>query len=657
MKRWFYLLIVILILNIPVKSQIAKTQVLAVRATPNDDGTITFSWDKIDFEGQFFIYRQDNFEVQNWGFAPIANLPHDATSWIDHNAIKGKAYEYRFAQLLNNQALSLGYLYAGNKFEGFVSMGKVILLIDSTYIEPLDSEIQTLIEDMTREGWIVITTYAGRNESVTDVKARIDGIYNANNKKIKALFILGHVPVPYSGTFSGMAGHYPPPDGHVEGSGNHTGAWPADVFYGIFDGVWTDKDSIVTGGDARNHNIPNDGKYDQAKLPASVQLEIGRVDLYNLPSFSESDTILLKNYLHRNHSFRIGELKSINHALIDNNFGSLNLASTGYHNFSTFFADSVFDDRDYFEEQRKESYLWSYGCGAGSYNSCAGIGVTKDFTTDAFHNIFTILAGSFFGDWDVQNSFLRSPLAAGSLECFWGGIPKWYVHHMALGLNIGYGAQISQNNNGYYFTGSFNYSENSVHIALMGDPTLKMKYPTQPSNLAAVSVTDSVKLTWDPSPELVDGYNVYVINDSTNEYTVVNPEVIKGTEFKGHINVKSGKYKLAVRAVILDTCASGSYYEISGGPITAVDYVNDVAQETGGNGDLVIYPSISSDFVNIRANMRGTLTITDITGRKIIGKQFDSEYIMDISNLDAGIYFITINDIHGSIKCGQIIKR
>jgi len=123
------------------------------------------------------------------------------------------------------------------------------------------------------------------------------------------------------------------------------------------------------------------------------------VDLFDMTAFSRNDTLLVRKYLNRNHLWRTGQLRSVNRALIDNNFPTLNLASTGYHNFATFFrTDSIFDNRDYFTAQKTGSYLWSYGCGAGSYTSCSGIGATNNFVTDSLRNIFTILAGSYFGD-------------------------------------------------------------------------------------------------------------------------------------------------------------------------------------------------------------------------------------------------------------------
>ena len=43
--------------------------------------------------------------------------------------------------------------------------------------------------------------------------------------------------------------------------------------------------------------------------------------------------------------------------------------------------------------------------------------------------------GSYFGDWDSQNDFLRAALATTNytLTSAWVGRPYWFFHHMALG--------------------------------------------------------------------------------------------------------------------------------------------------------------------------------------------------------------------------------
>ena len=186
-------------------------------------------------------------------------------------------------------------------------------------------------------------------------------------------------------------------------------------------------------------------------IPSEVELQIGRVDLSNMPAFTLSESELLRQYLNNNHAFRTKQFTANYRALIDDNFGGFNgeaFGSSGWKSFAPMFtADSIFE-LDYFSTLSGNNYMWSYGCGAGSYTSAGGIGNTTNFASDSLLSVFTCLFGSYFGDWDKQNNFLRAPLAQGiTLTNAWSGRPHWHFHHMALGENIGYSTWLAYNNN------------------------------------------------------------------------------------------------------------------------------------------------------------------------------------------------------------------
>jgi len=579
LKATFKLLIcTLLIINFSVtklNAQVAKTQVVQLEASANGS-TISLKWPKETYSGTFDIYSR-NFGDLN--FNKISSVAGTVNSYDDKTGATNK----EFLVIKNNgtSADALGYIYAGNKYEAPIKKGGIVLLIDSSYISALSTEILQLKQDLMASGWQVNTMFVKRTSKPTAVKAKLKVLIESLKLRPKTLYIIGHVPVPYSGYFS-TNGDRPPPDGHVEGSGNHTGAWPADCYYGEFEGFWTDYTAdCSTGSSSRFYNVPKDGKFDQTTIPSNIELEIGRVDMYDMDNFSSNDTQLVREYLNRVHSWRNGEIKFTKHALIDNNFTGLNLASTGYHNLPCFVGiDSVFDNRDYFTEQNKNSYLWSYGCGAGSYNSCSGIGTTSTFASSkgSFSNGFTMLAGSFFGDWDSKNNLLRGALASGSLASCWGGIPKWYLHHMALGMNIGYGAKISINNNTEYFNGQFNGSWNGVFIALMGDPSLTMNTIKPPVNLTISSKNGMVQLKWNKSPE-AESYNIYRIDTSNYEITLARTKCgtssnTTDTFFTDDCNWSSGNYIYGVTAVKIETTGSGTYINQSMLNMGTISHVN-----------------------------------------------------------------------------------
>jgi hypothetical protein len=363
---------------------------------------------------------------------------------------------------------------------------------------------------------------------------------------------------------------------------------------------------------------------------------------------------LLKNYLLRNHQWRTGDWKVEEKALIDNNFPTLNLASTGYANFSALLgADKIIDNQDYITAQRNSAYLWSYGCGAGSFTSCSGIGNTNSFVNDSFQNVFTILAGSYFGDWDNQNNFLRAPLASKSLASFWGGLPKWYVHHMGLGERIGKGTLITQNNSSFYYSGNFNASQNSLHIALMGDPSLRMRNLPAVESLTAVSQNKEVNLNW---PKLSDpnlAYAIYIIDLISNTYHRLNETPITDNFYTDKTNFYTGKYTYAVKAIQLETTGSGSFYNTGGAAFADVNHVNGLAN-LSGNDLLSVYPNPvkSTEGLNLRiSNLVQTellLKLTDINGRELVQQKLNNfteqGIYLNLSSyqLMAGLYILSI---------------
>jgi hypothetical protein len=633
--------------------RLAERQVIKIHATPDaSSGSITLNWESLG-SGSINISKREDLGTNSWD-TTLATLPGSATTYTDSTAEPGHAYEY----FIQHGTSSIGYIYAGNEKEAEHNFYGIIVLVDSTYKDVLANEIDRLMDDLKADGWYPELMYCGRNETPPAIKTRIGLKVDEMDYLTQSLLILGHVPVPYSGAFTG-AGH-PPPDGHVEGSGNHTGAWAADVYYGDLDGNWTDNSvNITTGNQARNHNVPGDGKFDQTRIPSDVELQVGRVDFYDMPEFDDSDTLLLKKYLDRNHLWRRGKLKSVNRALIDNNFSGLNLASTGWHNFTTFFPkDSISITADYFTAMKDAPYLWSYGCGAGSYRSCNGIGHTRDFAADSLQSIFTILAGSYFGDWDVRDNFLRAPLANSALLSFWGGIPKWYVHTMAMGKNVGFGTKVSQNNTGFYYTGAFNASHNLIHIALMGDPSLTMSCFEGPSNLRANAGTD-VYLEWSPSPEMVDGYYVYEVQNGRT-LKLLTPNPIQDTSYL-FAPQDTGTYEYMVRATRLESNASGTYYNLSPGVSTNVWYTYTASiQESNSDLPMVkIFPNPSQGQFFIQSDAElSDLFIADLNGRIMFhasqGQLNRQRFETSLAN---GLYLVQIETSDGQRLTKRLIIK
>ncbi len=513
---------------------------------------ITLSWTPNAGATQHYVYRKSK-NATAWG-AVVKTLLGTDTEYVDSTVVKGVSYEYQVLRSAANYT-GYGYINAGIEIPVIEKRGVLILVVDSTYSDSLAVEIDRFKYDVQGDGWRVIQINVARTTSVPSIKAQIVAAYNLSPATTKALFIIGHVPIPYSGEIN------------VDGHGDHTGAYPADVFYADMNGVWTDVSiNNVTAGDERNHNIPGDGKYDQGFIPSDLELQVGRVDFYNMPSFAASELQLLRNYLNKDHDYRKKVFTAIHRGVVDDNFGFFGaeaFAASGWKNFGPLVGHDNVKADDYFTTMADSSYLWSYGCGGGWYQGSGGIGSTTDFANSHLQGVFTMLFGSYFGDWDTPDNFLRAPLAQGTiLTNVWSGRPHWQFHHMGLGENIGYDVRLSQNNSSLYFS---NFGGRVVHMEFLGDPTLRNDIISPVSKVVVTRNGTNADITWTASPDEVLGYNVYLRTDDVSDFVRINKSIITGTSFTDTCLVTPGLYTYMVRALKLQLSPSGTYYNLSEG--------------------------------------------------------------------------------------------
>jgi len=554
-----------------------RTYVVPASATvATNPPSITLHWTPgVDAAG-YTISRKDR-DAKQWNWF-VGATDAGTRQITDRQVVPGKTYEYRIMKRstlppviqkqkddedLREDFTGYGYVYAGIDVPLVEDRGKVILLVDATMAAPLQRELARLEDDLAGDGWTVLRHDIARTMPVPAVKAQILADYARDPSHVKALFLFGHIPVPYSGNLN--------PDGHP----NHKGAWPADVYYGTMTGTWTDT-TVDTGqnktapADPRTRNVPGDGKFDPSQLPADVDLEIGRVDLSNLPAFKPSETELLRQYLNKDHAYRIGEIAPPTTGFVDDEFGDPwyeGLASSGWRLASCVEPENLTAQK-FFAAARSGNYLWAYADGPGGYNLSIHVGETADFTKAPLHAIFAAFWGSYFGDWDSPDNFLRAPLAnSGSiLTSAWAGRPAWYFHHMALGEPIGFSAKISQNNDGKTYQTAYNWpGPRYVHAALMGDPTLRMKMVKPPESVHFANSGDAVHLAWTAPHDIVDGYFVYR-STADHGWQRVNDSLITTTSCHDSV-MPSEETRYMVRAVRLEMSAGGTYENASEGVI------------------------------------------------------------------------------------------
>jgi Ca2+-binding RTX toxin-like protein len=508
----------------------------------------------------------------DWG-AAIGTRPGDSTGFIDTDVSDGLAYEYKIVQGqdfgLPQDAIATGYIAVGVNAPLVESRGTTVLIVDDTFSASLADEIARLQEDLVGDGWTVIRRDIPRAASVNDVKASIKSVYDDDPAQVKQVLLLGHLAVPYSG--------YVNLDGHPD----HRGAWPADVYYGDMDGIWTDTLYHGASTDPRQQNNAGDGKFDPNDLSdgRAPELAVGRIDMWGMPLVNPDgldETGLLRRYLDRDHAYRQGEFEVAERALIDSGFANYagGSGAAAFGNFAALVGEANLEIGDYLAEAAQSAgYLWGYGDGGGRFDSAAGIGTTTDFMSNESNVVFSVFFGSYFGDWDVPNNFLRAPLAGpgyGLTTAFgnWGSFPpdgtqpQWSYQRMGLGGTIGESTAYSQN-------GGLGFQPSDIGIwwALMGDPSLRMHVVKPPSEVAATRQGDAIEITWlasqDASAIGFQGYNIYRSTPS-GSFVKLNASPRTDLAFTD-TTAPAGNYTYMVRAVKLESGSSGTYYNASQG--------------------------------------------------------------------------------------------
>ena len=139
-----------------------------------------------------------------------------------------------------------------------------------------------------------------------------------------------------------------------------------------------------------------------------------------------------------------------------------------------------------------------------------------------------------------------------------------------------------------------------------------------------IMIYDMETSTWNEAYKLANEFN--------SPYHYIEQYKLNITEWKGKdvkiAFVKNGTYQMAMD------------------DINVVSYIQDNLYEKV-KSDLMIYPNPASEILNVEIETIPTnniLTITDITGRIVVRTTLvDNKSNVDISNLNAGVYFVTID--------------
>jgi hypothetical protein len=465
-----------------------------------------------------------------------------------------------------------------------------VLLVESALATPLTNELATLQDDLVGDGYQVFRHDVAANEvtnpgwftSVTNTKALIRADYNTDTNADWTIFIVGHVPVPYSGLSS--------PGGHTANYGAH----PADWYYAdMNESAWTDTTANDTSGDfSAQHNVPGDGKFDQSNVVTAPEMRIGRVDLRNLPAFGKSEVELLRQYLDRDHAWRNKQFTVRDLGIINSN-NNAGLIYRGRPNdshdiVSSFFGtpnDTILGSWLKDAASPTNSFLLAASYGNGYYDRDLQIGYTTNFAATNLYAVFTTMYGSYFGDWDsaiITNCVLLAGLASGGYT-----LSSYYhsdimnIGSSAMGEPIGYElfaeansifgsfqtayiayGLVDTNLQKTYFTGVLP----RCYITLMGDPTLRMRVVAPPTNVTVSIDGPDNLISWSPAVDTnIQGYHVYrAPATNLNGFARITSTPVTTGSFRD-VNAAVGAYRYMVRTVKLEQSASRSFYNASEG--------------------------------------------------------------------------------------------
>ena len=607
-----------------------------VKVSRNSTGNgVKFQFDNLPAGDTLYFYRR------NYG----SGLPFQsytalfgANSYVDFGVTPGQLYEYKIVQ--RPSTISESFVLSGLDFPLVENCGTLLLIIKKEISDSLVQEINQLTSDLTGDGWLVNKKVAHDTESVQDIKQWIVNEYN-NDPEIRSVFLLGHVPVPYSGHIY--------PDGHT----NHMGAWPADGYYGDVDGVWTDNNNFGTpSAFSQNWNITGDGKFDQSVYPSDIELEVGRVDLFTNAGITYSEIDLTRRYLEKLHAYKFKLNQVTERGLVDNNFSQPeNFAASGFRNFYSLMGFESVTNSDFVTQLSDSSYQWAYGCGPGTITSCSGVVNFSDFFAGTFKGIFTMLFGSLFGDWNLENNILVGAIASqGSiLSSCWAGRPHWFFHPMGMGQTLGHCTKITMNESTDY---TESYGKRMVHMGLMGDPTLRQHVLEPVSNVVVQPYPGFVSISWQAPTDSVDGYCVYKKDLASGKFLRISSNLILNTYFYD-MNPSTGLNYYMVRSVKLTGNSGGSYWNQGQGIFKTSLYPGTPnSMEETDFADLRLSPNPNRGIFTLSGkglNQRAEVRIFDISGKEHAIEVSKGSGLIRIANesLAPGIYFVKITSAGG----------
>ncbi len=619
-----------------------------------------------------FVYRRA-LGTTTW-MSVATSLPAGTAQWIDNNVNAGEIWEYQVKRQntwnYNNQNYdAVGYTMGILAHDNTNYKGQMILLVSNDIPYNLALKYTRLKKEFTADGWFVnelivprATNWNSGNE-VVGIKNQITTIYNnaPTNDKPKALFILGHVPLPRSGSLNIVS-----PDDHVE----NRGARGCDAYYADIDGVFSDIATYNPGGLATPLaiNLPGDFKWDQDFFPSDVEMAFGRIDFADITDISTPEMTMIENYLDRlsNYKnvaagFEMGEKSAFFLGYDNSNDASfrslLNISKPNlvFQNFSGPIHNQWVQNNGPFKIYMQNSTVpaisdWqNYGMNATIYSS------------DQSHWGFGDVPQTW-GDY----SRIRAVLGVNSkcLIAFTTTMGMNIFHQACSGKPLGVAMKEIMNHNQtnqYLEKPPQDYDTenwwNRTHFAFYGDPTLNLYQIKPPSNFTINESNGQASLQWTASSDVnVIGYHIY---ESTTEFGKFERITSNPVTTNSYIipNYVAEKWYMVKSVKMIDS-GCGKFLHSSIG----LSIEDNLTLGTSNQNNIAyakVYPNPSNNKFNITSQqIIASFIVYNVQGSQIeLNKNVSQhDFIIDCNARTNGIYFLKIKTIDGAIQTIKLIK-
>ncbi len=607
------------------------------------------------------IYRRHLYGTGADWLLVASALPAGTTEWTDTNVALGEVWEYKVRRnntwTYNSQTYNAtGYTVGSLLKDNSDYQGQMILLVADNIVSELSQKYERLKMELTGDGWFVNEVIVPKantwdsGDTVVGIRSQISEIYNTapENDKPKVLFILGHVPMPRSGSTSVTA-----PDGHDQ----NKGARGFDGYYADIDGVYTDDATFNPGGLQSDLaiNYPGDFKWDQDFFTSDIEMAFGRVDFEDIDDYSDTEIQMIERYLdklsnYKNvaNGFEMGEKSGFYFGFNNSNDGSYRTLP----NISK--SENVYQNTAGAPHPQ-----WVQNNGPLKiYMQNGSVPEITEWNTYGMDATVFTSDQSYFGYNDVpQNNYIYSrirALLASDTKCLvtiWTttGVNNFY--QACMGEPFGFGIKEmmnhnSTNNNIEKAPQEWDTQDwwNRTHFGYNGDPTIRLYQVKPASDFVIQNMDGDASFSWTASLDTdILGYHIYKSDSEFGIYNRITTLPLNSANFVDLSYQQYDWYMLRPVKVIESGC--GKFLQPGIGVFVQGDFLIS-SLPIKAQSNVSIFPNPANHNITVSADMEITkIQIISLDGKIIteLNNLKTNTITLDVSDLNAGVYFLRMS--------------